>query len=172
MLKMMGILMVFVGCSLTGIMIDMKYRKRVKELEELIYALECLKGEINYRLSPLQEACEVIGSQMHHGVGDLFMCFADLLKQKQVADLYILWKEALKRQAHRFHFNEEDYALLYEFGRGLGYLDKQMQQANIDLYLNKLKSILERALREQEKSSKLRTGMGILIGACVSILII
>ena len=50
MLKILGILMVFTGCSLTGIMIDLNYRKRVKELEELIYALECLKGEsaINY----------------------------------------------------------------------------------------------------------------------------
>ena len=47
-----------------------------------------------------------------------------------------------------------------------------MQEVNIELYLSKFKNILDKALKEQEKSSKLRTGMGILIGACISILII
>lgn len=172
MLKMIGICMVFMGCSLAGIAIDLKYRKRVKELEELVYALECLKGEITYRLSPLQEACDTIGKQVHHGVGALFINFSKLLKQKEVDNLYVLWKQALKQEAHHFHFNNEDYEMLYEFGRGLGYLDKNMQQANIELFLNRLNNTLEKALKEQEKSSKLRTGMGILIGACMSILII
>lgn len=172
MLKIIGIIMVFTGCSLTGFVIDLKYRRRVKELEELIYALECLKGEINYKLTPLQEACETIGSQMRYGVGTFLVTFASLLKQKKVDDVYILWKQALKKEKGHFHLNEEDYDKLDEFGRGLGYLDKNMQQVNIELHLNKFKSTLDKALKEQEKSSKLRTGMGILIGACISILII
>lgn len=172
MLKMIGICMVFIGCSLTGIAIDLRYRRRVKELEELIYALECLKGEITYRLSPLQEACHTIGNQINPSVGALFITFSNLLKQKEVDNIYELWRQALKREAHHFHFNNEDYEMIYEFGRGLGYLDKKMQQANIELFLNRLQNTLEKALKEQEKSSKLRTGMGVLIGVCISILII
>lgn len=172
MLKVIGVMMVFAGCSLTGFVIDLRYRKRVKELEELIYALECLKGEITYKLTPLQEACETIGGQMRYGVGAFLITFSKLLKEKKVDDVYVLWKKALKRESYRFHLIDEDYDKLDEFGRGLGYLDKNMQQVNIELHLNKFKSTLDKALREQEKSSKLRTGMGILIGACISILII
>lgn len=172
MLKILGILMVFTGCSLTGILIDLNYRKRVKELEEMIYALECLKGEISYKLSPLQEASALIGHQMKYGIGDIFTTFSYYLQEKRADDVHTLWKKALEVNLGQLHFNEEDTLKLEEFGRGLGYLDKQMQQVNIDLYLNKFKSILDKALSEQEKSSKLRMGMGILIGACISILII
>ena len=172
MLKILGVLMVLTGCSLGGILIDLHYRKRVKELEEFIYALECLKGEISYKLSPLQEASALIGQQMKHGIGEIFTTFSEYLNEKCVDDVYTLWQKALASSAGQLHFNEDDYTKLTEFGRGLGYLDKQMQQVNIDLYLSKFKNILDKALSEQEKSSKLRTGMGILIGACISILII
>ena len=172
MLKILGILMVFTGCSLTGIMIDLNYRKRVKELEELIYALECLKGEMSYKVSPLQEASAIIGQQMRYGIGEIFTTFAGHLNEKSIDDVYTLWQKSLTSTAYSLHFNEDDYNKLDEFGRGLGYLDKHMQEVNIELYLSKFKNILDKALKEQEKSSKLRTGMGILIGACISILII
>ncbi|MEG0578366.1 MAG: stage III sporulation protein AB [Niameybacter sp.] len=172
MLKVIGMMMVFAGCSWSGIYLDLKYRKRIKELENLIYAFEYLKGEINYRLTPLHEACLRVGIDSRHEIGQLFICFAKLLRGKHSVDGNVLWQEAIKKERYRYHLNNEDYQLLSEFGRGLGHMDKEMQQGNIDLMQNKLKLTLDLALKEQERSSKLRTGMGILVGACLCILII
>ncbi|WP_082238836.1 stage III sporulation protein AB [Niameybacter massiliensis] len=172
MLKIMGILMIFTGCSLTGICIDMRYRKRIKELEYLIYAFEYLKGEINYRLTPLHEACFRVGKDCRHEIGQIFITFSTLLQARNAEDGGALWRQALENEKHRYHLNDEDYELIYEFGRGLGHVDKQMQQGNIEMMQEKLKMTLNMAQKEQEKSGKLRTGMGILIGACISILII
>lgn len=172
MLKMMGILMIFTGCSLTGICIDLKYRKRIKELEYLIYAFEYLKGEINYRLTPLNEACFRVGKDCRHEIGQIFITFSKLLAAKSAEDGSALWQQALQKEKNRYHLNDEDYALIGEFGRGLGHMDKKMQQGNIEMMQEKLKMTLNLAQKEQEKSGKLRTGMGILVGACISILII
>ena len=172
MLKLIGILMIFSGCSLTGIVIDLKYRKRVKELENFIYAFEYLKGEIDYRLTPLQEASLRVGMETKHEIGKVFITFSKLLGEKTAKEGSSMWKEALEREKHRYHLMEEDYNILEEFGRGIGQMDKNMQQANIKLIQGKLKMTLDLALKEQEKTSKLRTGMGILVGACISILII
>lgn len=172
MLKLMGVLMVFAGCSLTGIVLDFKYRKRIKELENFIYAFEYLKGEIDYRLTPLEEACYLVGGETKHDIGKVFITFSKLLGERTANTGSSLWKEALEREKYKYDLTAEDYSILEEFGRGIGQMDKKMQQANINLIQGKLKMTLDLALKEHEKTGKLRTGMGILVGACISILII
>lgn len=172
MLKFIGILMVFTGCSLTGILMDLNYRKRMKELENFIYAFEYLKGEIDYRLTPLQEACERVGIETGHEIGKVFITFSRRLGERTALTGSTLWKEALESEKYRYHLLEEDYSILEEFGRGIGQMDKKMQQATINLIQDKLKMALDLALKEHERTGKLKTGMGILVGACISILII
>ena len=102
MLKLMGVVMVFAGCSLTGIFLDFKYRKRIKELENFIYAFEYLKGEIDYRLTPLQEACLRVGVETKHEIGKVFVTFSKLLGERTASTGSDLWKEALEREKYRY----------------------------------------------------------------------
>lgn len=171
-MKLLGLVMIFIGCSGAGYILDMKYRMRLKELAALIDTFEQLKGDIDYRLTPLPEACIHVAGSSRYGIGHMFRNFGIALEYRIGTDTEKIWKEAVVKEKHRYHFKEEDYEILYEFGQLSGYLDKEMQKNQIERVLQKLRNVAAKGEMNKEKSSKLYTGMGILIGACLCILLI
>ena len=170
-MKTVGLLMIFMGCAGAGYILDMKYRMRLKELAALIYSFEQLKGDIDYRLTPLPEACIHVAGSSRVGVGHIFRNFGMALESRRGVDTSLMWQEAVDKEKHRYHLNKEDYEILYEFGHLSGYLDKEMQKNQIELVLRKLKDLVVKEELNKEKTSKLYTGMGLLIGACICILL-
>ncbi len=164
--------MIFLGCSAVGYVLDAQYRLRLKELNAWIDSFEQLKGDIDYRLTPLPEACLHVAKHSQCGVGAVFECFGRALAERKVADTEVMWRDAIDKHKHLYHFDKGDYEMLYTFGYLPSYMDKTMQNNQIEGMLKKLRYLETKARTEQEKTSKLYTGMGVLIGACLSILLI
>ncbi|MGL4799638.1 MAG: hypothetical protein ACRCWY_09640 [Cellulosilyticaceae bacterium] len=171
-MKLLGLLMVLIGCSSAGYLLDLKYRLRLKELTAFIHSFEQLKGDIDYRLTPLPEACIHVASNSKHGTGHVFRHFGMALEERTGVHTEHIWRQVIKKEKHRYHLKEEDYDVLYEFGHLSGFLDKEMQKNQIELVLRDLKRLVTKGEEEKEKTTKLYTGMGILIGACLCILLI
>lgn len=171
-MKIIGIAIILISCTAIGFFIDAWQKERVKELEELIYAFEILKGEIDYRLTPLIEACHMITQMTSNSIGKLFASFQIHLTDRQLVDARVMWDEAIKENKEAFHLTEEDYTMLGEFGNIVGHLDKEMQKRNIELLLNKLTKVKEESKEKYNRTSKMYKGIGILIGACISIVLI
>lgn len=171
-MKLLGLMMIFVGCAFVGFLMDAKNKKRLKELEALVQSFEQLKGDIDYRLTPLPEACIHIAGSSGQGVGHIFRNFGMSLDERKCTDTGGLWREAIEKEKHRYSLQQEDYEVLYGFGRQSGYMDKEMQKKQIEFVLIRLRELVAYAQANKEKSSKLYTGMGILIGACLCILLI
>lgn len=171
-MKIIGITIILIGCTAIGFFIDAWQKERVKELEELIYAFEILKGEIDYRLTPFIEACHTVTQMTPHSIGKLFDCFQIQLRDRQLVDTKVMWEKALKETKNYFHLMEEDYTVLSEFGNTIGYLDKEMQKRNIELLLYKLMKVKEEAKEKYNRTSKMYKGIGILVGACISIVLV
>lgn len=164
--------MVFLGCAMIGFIMDLKNKKRLKELDAIIQSFEQLKGDIDYRLTPLPEACIHVAGGSQQGVGHIFRNFGMGLEQRRSTDTGMLWREAIEKERHRYSLQQDDYDILYDFGQLSGCLDKEMQKKQIELLLMKLREVVTYQQANKEKTSKLYTGMGILIGACLCILLI
>jgi stage III sporulation protein AB len=152
-----------------GFIIDWNENKRIKELEKFIYAFELLKAEIDYRLTPLQEACLYVAGLTKAGVRSVFESFIGALESKSSIDLNVMWQTALDTNKSHFHLNSQDYDLLLTFSNACGYLDKNMQKKNIDMLIQKLQEELLLSKNKYQKNTKLNKYLGILIGACISI---
>ena len=155
-----------------GFIIDLNESRRIKELEKFIYAFEILKAEIDYRLTPLEEAARYAGKMTIEGIRKVFEGFAKSLGAKTTANLEMMWEEALKENKRYFHFTQKDYELIYEFSYACGYLDKNMQKKNIDMLIKKLQEEVAFSKKKYEKTTKLNKYLGVLIGACISIFLI
>lgn len=171
-MKGLGIIIVFLGCASLGFIIDSYQAKRIRELEALVYAFEMLKGEIDYQLTPLPEACLHIAELSMPSVKSLFATFSENLMQKVSSDTSVLWDMTVKNEKHKFSLSEEDWSTLCEFSQTAGALDKEMQKHSIDRLLLKIKYTLDAAREKYTRTSKLNKNMGILIGACISIVLI
>ncbi len=171
-MKLLGIMMLFVSCSMCGFMIDWHENRRLRELEKFIYAFEILKAEIDYRLTPLQEAAIYVSRLSSTGIKRVFEMFAGALSDKKTTDLNGMWEQAVNSNKSFFHLNAQDYTLLYEFSNACGYLDKNMQKKNIDMLIYKLEQELTLSRNKYQKNTKLNKYLGVLIGACISIFLI
>lgn len=171
-MKIIGIIIVFISCSMCGFIIDWNEKKRNKELEKFIYAFEILKAEIDYRLTPLQEAAMYASRLTIEGIKRVFESFARQLENRNTTDLNEMWRVSLNSNKHYFHLAEQDYELLYEFSNACGYLDKNMQKKNIDMLIKKLESELTQSKEKYQKNTKLNKYLGVLVGASISIFLI
>ncbi|PHV72355.1 hypothetical protein CS063_02435 [Sporanaerobium hydrogeniformans] len=171
-MRLVGIGIVFISCTLAGFVLDSYERKRLTELEQFVYIFELLRAEIEYRLTPLEEACYVMTQFASFAIGKVWEDFANLLKGKQSVNVTQMWEEALMGSKIYFHLKDKDYEILESFGKACGYLDKNMQSRNIDMLIVRLKEELEKAKVQYEKQGKLNRSLGILVGACLSLFLI
>lgn len=168
-MKLILLTILFSCCTLFGLWMDGDDRKRLKELENFIYVFEMLKGEIDYQRTPLKEACKGVAAYGKYKVGDVFLNFAAALAQQEETQLHAMWVKALTSQKSNLHLKEEDYKILESFGGSDGYRDKQMQERNLELILEKLEH--ERKLSEEkyERCGKLTRCIGMLVGIALVI---
>ncbi len=59
MIKVMGALLIVLGCGGYGLMLSATHRQEVKGLRQLRLALETMEAELGYRMTPLPELCRL-----------------------------------------------------------------------------------------------------------------
>lgn len=173
MVRLIGITFVFIGCVLGGIWKDLDQKKRIEELEKFGYMLEMIKAEIDYKLSPLKEACSMVASRIdNNSIVDIINRFKISLDEKETTNVGDMWKNAIDSEKNKLHLKDEDIKVLYQFGIACGHFDKNMEKRNIDMVISSLNEIVSRAKEEYVKESKLNKSLGILIGLGISIFLL
>ena len=61
---------------------------------------------------------------------------------------------------------------MIHFGENLGYLDKEMQLATIDLYLATIETEIEEAVRTVKEKTYLYNSLGVMAGIFLTIILI
>ncbi|ONI45206.1 hypothetical protein AN640_04910 [Candidatus Epulonipiscium fishelsonii] len=171
-MQIIGIALILVTCTLLGYVFEKNEYKRVKEFEQLIYGFEILKSEIDYKLSPLSEACLTASKLTQNGVQQIFTRFNYHLTKREETDTKKMWEKSIEESRKYLSLKEEDYAIISMFGNIAGYLDKEMQKRNIEMLLEKLAMQKKEVTANYNRTSKMYKGLGILIGLIVSIILL
>lgn len=66
MIKVMGALLIVLGCGGYGLMLSTAHKQEVKGLRQLRRALETMEAELEYRMTPLPELC-LLGAEKATG---------------------------------------------------------------------------------------------------------
>ena len=172
-IRLIAIAFVFIGCVLFGIWRDLDQKKRIEELEKFIYIFEILKAEIDFRLTPLKEACSIAANRIDNTlIIAIIDKFNSDLDEKKSTDVGEMWRNAIDYKRAELHLKDEDIKALQQFGTACGYLDKNMEKRNIEMSIVSLREIISGAKEEYIKASKLNRSLGILIGLGISIFLL
>ncbi|OOO00172.1 MAG: hypothetical protein ATN35_08635 [Epulopiscium sp. Nele67-Bin004] len=169
-MQLIGIGLILASCTVAGFVYDDFAAKRVRSLEQLLVGFEILKGEIDYQLTPLEQALDTAAYMTEDG--GLFTSFREQLEMRTEVDTKKMWATAINETKEQLFLNDDDIKVLMEFGNAVGYLDKELQKRNIEWTVTRLTGIKDEARIKHEKQSKMYRGLGALIGLSISIVLI
>lgn len=168
-LKLTGSLLVICSCGALGMWKAEQWKEHLRSLEQLRKMIVLLKGEILYGLTPLGEAFSHGANKSEGVLAELFRQVAERIDSQEGELFYVIWREEIGKKRKELPLSDREIRELTEFGEHLGYLDLEMQEHTVALYLEQL-DLSIRFYREHEREhSRLYTSLGIMGGLFLSI---
>lgn len=168
-LRIIGALLVIISCSGLGFFMAAQWNEHLRTVEKLRKMIFLLKGEIVYANSPLTEAFERTGRKAGGEIGVLFESVSERLSGQQGDTFYTVWQEEIDKLPREVCLSKEDKQNLKGLGEHLGYLDMDMQERNILLYLEQLDLTIGYLRKHKQEKSRLYTSLGIMGGLFLTI---
>lgn len=170
--QVLGSTLVLISSSLLGFYYSKSYKRRTDDLRTLKKALILLRGEINYSLSPMPEALEDISTRFDHEIADFFKSIAEELNLNLGKTLTEVWKKNAEEILKRTYLSQLDIKNIMMFSENIGYLDKEMQNNNINLLLEQIDEEIKLSMENDTKYNRLYRSLGVLGGILVIVLLI
>lgn len=169
-MKIIGMVLIFISCSGIGLTFTYIYKKRLEELSEWRKGIALIKNEINFALTPLPEAFEIVAGRLEKEINIFFKGLGKLLQSSQNNSLENLDDNIIKKMLVDTCLNEKDKVLIVGFIKRLGLLDKESQINNLALHINNMDQEIEKLKKDEEKNNKLYKTLGILSGIFIIVI--
>lgn len=171
-LKTTGAVMMVMGSSGYGAWMAGNYRNRLLLLEQLRQMIFLLKGQITYANAPLPEAFEAVGKRTKGMLADLFMRVSERMEDQQGEPFCQIWKEEVEKMNVEGTLTKEDRQSLAGLGEHLGFMDCEMQERNLLLYLEQLDLVIEELRSHRQERCRLYTSLGVMAGIFLAVLLL
>ena len=119
-IKIIGALLITVGCGGYGMLLAKVHRKEVKLLHQLMGVLEMMRSELEYRLTPVPLLCRSCTSDTDRLLRDVFTAVADQLEKQEATDASTAMAVAIE---HDKRLPPITAAQLRQLGQTLGRFD-------------------------------------------------
>lgn len=169
--KIVGGICVIVATSGLGLWMAGQWKARLRAAEQLRRMIFMLKGEIIYANAPLEEAFYHVGRKNDGPLGAFFVGVAKRIERQEGEAFYVMWKEEIDKLGNDAGLSEKDRQELAGFGEHLGYLDCEMQERTILLYLEQLDLAIDYLREHQREKTHLYTSLGIMGGLFLVIIL-
>lgn len=170
-LKILGCLMTVTGASGCGFWMSGRYRQRIKTLEQLRQMIFLLKGQIIYANATLEEAFQAVGERTKGELAELFLRAAKQMEGRPGNSFARIWQDAVEGIGADLPLDGTDRQSLAALGEHLGFLDREMQERNLLLYLEQLDMTMEELRSHREERCRLYSSLGIMGGMFLAILL-
>ena len=169
-LKLTGSLLVTCSCGALGLWKAAQWKEHLKMMEQLKKMVLMLKREILYGHTPLGEAFGQVGRRTEGVLGELFRGTEERIGRGQGELFAVIWQEEVENRKQDMFLSDREIRELCAFGEHLGYLDLEMQEHTIALYLEQLDMSIGFYREHEREQSRLYTSLGIMGGLFLSIM--
>ncbi len=176
MIKITGMIMVVASLTMIGFKLSMRLSCRFENLKYIKKMLLLLKGEIKYKNSMIEEAFAGMADNAFDKNPDnpyaLFLQnLSESLKNRCDRSYKDIIANNIKKLQQEVYLRDADIVRFSDFLENLGYLDKEMQIANIDLYLEEIEISLSEALSDIKRNGRLYKLTGAAAGIFICLFI-
>lgn len=166
-LKILGAVFILLSSGGAGAWASWCFKRRLELLERLRQMIYFLKGEITYSHAPLKEALERAGRRGKGSLGNLFLAVSSEIGRGQGESFGEIWEKEMEKLCSGPEgrlLKSQDIRELCRLGEHLGYLDVDMQEKMLCLYLEELDFSIGQLRGCKQERCRLYGSLGILGG--------
>ncbi|NLD20328.1 MAG: hypothetical protein GX663_08835 [Clostridiales bacterium] len=169
MLKILGCLMMFSGCTALGFIKAETYKLRRVELGNTLESIRLLQIDMTYKKETLQRAFKHLQDVKPCWFSKLLIaCSHNLSKSGSVTEA---WQMSLKNSSDS-PLKKEDIVILNDIFTGLGKSDITGQESIFKPAIFRLEAAYDDALAEEKKQGRMFKCLGSFAGLAIVILLI
>lgn len=172
MIKLIGLFMILISCSLGGILYGSIFKRREDELRKVYRNTIDLENKVLYSREPLPSALMDIGEADFTEVGAIFLNCSKKLLNNEVDDVYDAFSESINVSRDKLALKDDDLRIILDMARSLGSLDEEGHKKIFQSTLALLKRNMEEAHELTLKNGKLYRCLGISVGLVIVIIFI
>lgn len=167
MIKIILLVLVFLGCTYIGTTISNQYKKRVEELKEMKKSFIAIETKMKYTYDILPEIFKEISIGLKENIKNVFEKSIMYMEEEIAQNA---WVKALENT--RTNMSYEDIEILKGFGKLLGKTDIEGQVSQIELTNQFLEIQIKKAEDDFLKNDKLYKTLGTISGLAIVIILI
>ena len=163
-MKVMGAVMILLGCLGLGIWYRCQFLGRVENLRILQRILDLWESEVRYGKATLGECCLHMQNQLQEPFRSCFERLNLKLQEASGESCGKIFRTALEEGMAGLPLRQEDKAAFLQFIPENGYMDGQMQLLSIQRSRSLLENTIERLEQENTEKCRLAVGLGAMSG--------
>ena len=168
-IRWIGAILVVIGCTGVGCGMALYYKRQLASLRQLLKAMDFMRCELMYRMTPLPELCGKVSAFATGSIRNVFCKLKEELESQISPDASGCMTSAL---AQSKDLPGKTLEILSDLGKSLGEFDLDGQVSGIDSAILACKKELEEM--ESDRVQRLRSyqTLGLCAGAALAILLI
>ena len=170
--KFFGGMIVIIASTCIGIKASEKLNVQLELLQKMKQLVILISGEIKYNNSYLGQAFLNVSNRICEPYKGLLRDVADKLDEETGETFEKIWKEGVNEKLSGTELSGKHIMKLQELGDSLGFLDKDMQISNFELFIERLDYEIYESAEKNKANCKLYKSLGVLFGIAIVILLI
>ena len=171
-IKAFLIIIVFGISAFIGYLLANKYSERVKEINDVLLALDIFETKIKYTYDSLSTVFSFIADNLKTKVFRIFYISGEEIKENKNDSAGDIFKEVVEEEKIFLSLKRDDIEILKELGVSLGQTDLEGQLKNIRLVRTSFENQLKGAQEEKLKNYKMYRNLGVLTGLVIIIILL
>lgn len=167
--KMIGVILIFISCGSVGFKIASNYKKEEKYLSNFVLIIEYMISELQYRLTPLPHLCKLASVKFDNYLGNIFEKISHELELQQCSDPAMCFTSVLKTEKSIPPITRSQMEFL---GQTVGQFDIDGQVKCLETVKAECERQLTLIRNNQENRLREYKTLGLCAGAALAILFV
>ena len=169
-LKLIGMLLVFVSSSLIGFGFAECMASRERELDNLSDAIDMMLSELSYGALPMRDVVSVVAPRVCGIAGEMLGLMCSLMDSGDTVSS--AWEVAILQKAYTMSLRQSDRNILIKSAYLFEEYELEEQKKSLVRLRDKLSSLSSAAGEEKKKNSRIVKMLGVYGGVLLCIIIL
>ena len=172
MLKLSGMLCIFLACCMVGFEMERRLKQRCLFLREAKETLLLLEQEMTWHRTPLTEALKNAAKSCCTPFASMLLCCADQVEERQGQSFAEIWSRSAAQKIPAGLLTDAEYQTLLDTGMALCNADTVLQKTHLQKQEQRFDGLCRSALEEWKEKGSLYRRLSAAAGLVLVIILL